>query len=505
MSILTVDVGTTSVKVALFGNNLSLLVLCDQEYDLQTSGDCIVETPPGTYWSAVKNCISKILGQHNVHPEEITAIAITTQGETIIPVDKDGNPLSNAVVWLDSRASEQAKQLRRVIPEDLFYEATGLPEITSATPLSKIVWFMQHRESAYENIHKFLLLEDYLVFLLTGKFVSEHSLLSSSGYLDIRRKQYSKEILRLSSIDINKLPDIRKPASIIGKISKSAARETGLSEDTLVASAAMDQICGMIGTGNIHEGIVTETTGTCLTVGATVTNPTFDKVLRPMVYTHFNDKYVYLPYNQTAGIVLKWFKDKILQWTPDNTEQNVSYNFITDLASQVPVGADGNLLLPHFAGKLVPSTEQDFRGTLLGMSLNTSVAHMARAILEGVAYMLRENVEYIMQLGIKPKTIRSLGGGSKSDLWCQIKADVLNVPTQAMQFAEGVSRGAAMLAKVALGDTDCINSALDSPDIRKNFVPDPQRAKTYDQLYERYRICCEAVSNLYSGKHGTPC
>lgn len=431
------DVGTTSMKTCLFDQDLRLVLRDSQEYRPCTPAPDIVELPPDAYWRALLSGIGRML-RPGITPANIEAIAITTQGETLIPIDHEGNALTDAIVWLDARAGSQAAALNVRIKTDLFYQTTGLPDLSGATPIAKLMWLRETRPDIYAQTHKFLLLEDYLIFRLTGAPVSEHSLLSSTGYFDIRTRKYADAILSSAGIDEAKLPTPLWSGTIAGRLTREAARATGLIQGTPVATTAMDQICGMIGAGNTREGILTETTGTCLTVGASVRHPNFSSAARPNIYAHYDDGFAYLPYNQTAAIVLKWFRDTFF---PD-LEPAGSYDQLSAMVSGVALGSDG-LLLPHFAGKLVPSSQPGFKGSFLGVGLDTTRAHFVRAIFEGVGFMLRENVQLLRELGIEPDRVLSLGGGSNSDPWCQIKADILGLPVDALRVPGSTSLGAA--------------------------------------------------------------
>ncbi len=498
MYILSFDVGTTAVKSCLFGEDLSLVAQHSSEYQLLVPAPDIVELNPDVYWRALIEGAQSVMRQ-GVGFSAIGALCVTTQGETLIPIGRDGSALTNAMVWLDARAGKQAEALNARLPGDLFYQTAGLPELSGATPIAKLMWIREELGDVYERTHAFLLLEDYLIYRLTGVLVSEHSLLSSTGYFDIRRRAYATEILKAAGIDAEKLPQVAPSGQIVGGLMDEAARALGLLPGVPVVTTAMDQICGMIGAGNTGQGVVTETTGTCLTVGASVTAPRFDSPARPSIYAHFDDGFVYLPYNPTAAIVLKWFRDEFFPgFLGDCAARGVSsYDELCALASAAPPGVDGMLLLPHFAGKLVPDGEPLFKGAFVGVGLGCTRAHFVRSILEGVGFMLRENIQLLSRLGIMPNRVVSMGGGSNSDIWCQIKADILDLPIDVLSMPESASLGAAALALLALGDRHACKKIGDSLRFRARFVPNGAYRALYDRQYARYLSACRSLGAFY--------
>ena len=486
-AILTFDVGTTSVKTCLFDERFYLLAHSTEEYTLLTPAPGIVEMDPERYYAAL--CRGARGAMTACPGTDVAAVAITTQGETLIPVGPDGEALANAIVWLDARAEAQAQKLKQALPADGFYRTTGLPEINGAMPLAKLMHLREEAPALYHNAARFLLLEDYLIARLTGRQVSEPSLLSSTGYCDITKNRYDPGILKAAGLDEGKLPEITGCGSVAGVMTARAAADTGLRAGTPVAATAMDQVSGMIGAGNVREGVVTETTGTCLTVATTLIKPDFGHPARPCLYRHFDASFACLTYGPTAAIVLKWFRGEFLP--------GLSYPELDRMAATVPPGSDGVLLLPDFAGRVSPEPDASARGAFLGLGLGATRAHLTRAILEGVAFMLRENIEFLARLGVKPGQVRARGGGAKSALWCQIKADVTGLNVRTMETEETASLGAAILGAVAVGMYPDVRSACDrlaTP--RAEFHPNPEVQSAYAEGYARYQKAVAALKGL---------
>ena len=271
--LITLDLGTTSVKTSIYDHNLRLVSHFNEEYQLIAESNNIIELEAETYWNAVKNGIKNACAMGGVDGGDIYSVTVTTQGETLIPVDREGVALRNAIVWLDGRAAKESKYISGKFSAQEFYSVTGVPECTGFCPVSKLLWIKNNEPEIYEKTDKFMLLEDYVIMRLTGKFVSEKSLLSTTGYFDIVSDSIWQEMLDFIQIDADKIPEAMECGRVVAEITSFAAREIGLSPKTLVTTGAMDQTAAAVGAGNIVPGIITETTGTALGIAATTNNP----------------------------------------------------------------------------------------------------------------------------------------------------------------------------------------------------------------------------------------
>ena len=486
MLILTFDVGTTSTKGSLFNETLQVVASCEQEYTVLTPENDYVEMDPCVYWDTFKWITGNLLT--HVDAEEISVVSITTQGETFIPVDRAGKPLYNAIVWLDSRAKNEAFDISQKFDDDRFYRTFGMPNVSAAMPVAKLLWFMRNCRDLYEKTYKFLLLEDYLIYKLTGLFVSEESLLSSTGYFDINENRYSREMLEICNIDEDKLPMIVKSSTSVGNISSHVAKETGLSPKTTVATSAMDQISSAVGIGNILPGRISETTGTALVVSATVQLPNYDNAMKVPYYRHYHDGYICMPYSSTAGILVKWFKDNFLDsLVAEGKKQNRSpYDLMDKLAENVPAGSNGLITLPHFAGRCSPRFDPDATGVFYGVGLQSRREHFIRSIYEGVGFVLRENLEFLEMNGIKSDVLYSVGGGSQSALWTQIKSDICRKEIVVPEIYQTTSVGAAILGGVSAGIFSDVAQACSCLKYASEFHPNEKNAMIYDDLFDTY-------------------
>lgn len=485
--ILTFDVGTTAIKTSLFRKDLSLAASRSDEYDLLTSRGT-VELDPDTYWSTMVTAL-QALGKM-VSLQEVEAICMTTQGETMIPVDKMGKPMHNAVVWLDDRGQQQAQQILQAVSPEELYCRTGVTDMNGFVPLAKLLWFRQEHPDFYEEVHKFLLLEDYLLHRLTGQFVTEKSLLTSTAWYDIRHDRYWTELLRKLNLSEEKLPRITECGSSVGTLTEKAAQELGLSRNVQVFAGAMDQIAAAVGGGGLQEGIVTATVGTAMVLTWQLSS--MDECEDPslIVYRgHKAGQYVLLPLCNTAGAVFKWYKDRFCFDAVEACRKSGEdvYDALCLEASKAGPGAQGVTVLPYFAGSMQPNMEPRLKGAFYGMELTTSRAAMTRAVLESVGYMLRENLELMERFGKKAERIHFFGGGSKNPVWNQIIADITGKELVLLEQSECGSLGAAMLCSVSLGWYKTLEDAQKCNRITSVVRPDPATKEAYSNAYLRYQ------------------
>lgn len=483
---LTVDAGTTAIKVSAVNKSYALLACCKKEYQLQTEGERVT-LPPAVYWDTAVLGIRELL--KTIDGDRIAGITVTTQGETMIPVDSEGNVLHDAVVWLDGRAGKQAEKIKGLVSREKFYQTTGVPECNELCPVSKLLWFKEEKPGIYQRARYFLLLEDYLILRFTGRAVTEKSLLCTTGYFDIMQDEIWEELLLKLELDPAKIPPVLDCGEVAGSLLKTVAEKLGLPMDIPVVTGAMDQVCGALGAGNFVPGMLTETTGTALCIGKTIEKAPIDSGGLIPVYRHYRkDLQLLLPVCMTAGMALKWFKDTFCgEETKEAQRRNIDvYELLSELAAQAEPLSGGIIMLPYLAGSIQPYQAPDYRGGFLGVGLDSKKSDFIRALMEGVAYMLKENLLLLDKMGTKSDTIYSMGGGSRSDIWCQIKADVNDRKVYAVKESETASIGAAMLCDMGIsGQKNPKEQPHDTTD-KKEYLPCPALAEKYRAGYEKY-------------------
>ena len=476
--ILTLDVGTTSVKACLFDRRLRQTALTSREYALRTHGVC-AEAEPQIYLDAAAQCILSLPAEARAR---VCAVALTTQGETLICVDRQGRALRPAIVWLDSRAEAQAARLAAVLDRQRFYERTGLPELSGALPLAKLLWLREQEPEIWAQTDKFLLLEDYLMLWLTGRAVTEKSLLTSTGYFDLQSDDYWDEALALAELDRTRLPQALACGSVVGPVLPELAETLGLPASACVVTGAMDQTAAALAAGCTRPGTLCETTGTAMVAAAFTAHPQFSEDHHVTIYRHaMPGAYLYLPISNTIGMSLRWFRDEFCR------DLDGGYAALDQLAERVPPGAQGVTFLPYLAGCVDPEHLPEASGGFYGLRLSSTRAACVRAILEAAAFQLRDFLRMLSALGCTAQTVTSLGGGAGSPLWMQIKANVCRRPFRTLSTVQATSLGAAMLAAGALG------WKLHDAEERSVYQPQAETTDAYEKAYAAYRRVYEAL------------
>jgi xylulokinase len=345
-----------------------------------------------------------------------------------------------------------------------------------------------------------MLLEDYIAYRLTDKVFGESTVYSSSYYFDINKLEYYKPMLDYLNITEDRLPPIVYTGTVIGNISRRASEETGLSTNTKYVAGAMDQVAGAVGAANINHGMATETTGSAFAMIVTTDKPVIDKEGRFPCQLHaVKGKYCLMPYSNTGGMVLKWFKDNFFD-QEDNIKlsDNEIYNLMTSEAEKIPAGSDGLIMLPHITGAFFPENNPNARGVFFGISIDHKRSHFIRAILESIAFMLKKDLEIFSKNNIRINSIISMGGGAKSSLWNQIKADITGMEIFIPGNTETALLGAAIIAGVGIGIYNDYNDALGKiTEIKKIYKPNPKNEEIYTNTFQKYNDLYKKVEVLF--------
>ena len=489
-TVIGIDVGTTSIKGMLMDDKGGILAFARQEYTLETREGGICELDAETYWEVTCQIIRELIEKSKVDSLTIGGLAFSSQGETLIPVDRGGKPLRKAIVWLDNRSVEEAEEIKKQFGEQLIMEITGQPEVLPLWPATRILWMKKHESQIFERVSKFLLVEDFLIFKMTGKYYTEHSISSSTLYFNISEKVWWPEMLRFLEITENQLPALVRSGTVIGNLTPEAALSTGLSSNALCVAGAYDHPAGAIGSGNICRGDATLTIGASMAMCVAIDKPVSDLALRLPCHCHSVDGLYFLqPYGQTAGMVLKWFRDSFCQVEIMEAERDGldSYDLLIRQAEKVPAGAEGLIMLPHLMGTGSPEFNPDAKGVWAGITMGMHKGHFVRAIIESVSLMIRRNIEAMNDKGIQVKVIHILGGASKSELWNQILADVTGLPVVTLKNSENSVMGACLLASVGTGIFRDIESACQtSVEKQRVFRPEPSNHLLYGKAYSKY-------------------
>lgn len=484
------DIGTTAMKIALYDDKGTMLAVSTQEYTLITPEINVVEETAEVYWAAFQDGIKDLKAQYPIEDTAEIALGISAQGETLFFLDEEGNSLRNAIVWMDNRAEKEAVMLQEKFGNEMCYKVTGQVSFEPCWPASKILWVREHEPEVFAKTKKFALIEDYFIYRLTGKYATEGSLVCSSTYWDIIQKKYWQEMLEFLQIKEEQLPEVLESAEAVGKILPEVANELGLGTDITVCTGALDQAAGAIGAGNIREGMFSETIGAALAICVPVSKPVFDPAAKmPLHYFPLPDTYMIHTFTN-GGMTLRWFRDKFCQIEREAQEAGLgdAYDMISREAAQVPAGSDGLMMLPHLSGSLAPDVNAKAKGVWFGFTLQHEKKHFMRALMESLGYILRRNIEALGDMGIEVKEIRSLGGGSKSPVWNQIKADINQVTLETVKTKEAATLGAAILAGAAVGYFDSVQNAVENMvSVKERITPASENKEVYEKGYSMYK------------------
>ena len=457
MNLLGIDFGTTSVKSVMFDENFNEITSTLEDYTLNTSGDRVEFAAEG-YFTLLKNAI-----ENARKTAPVDALAIDTQCETFILADEEGNPVRDAIVWLDNRAVAEAEEIDKRFGRKKVYEVTGQPEITATWPAAKLLWVRKNEPEVWAKTKKIFLLEDYLLYKLTGEFVTEKTLQSSSLYFDIKSGDWWDEMLEFIGADRSMLPALLDSGALVGEY-----------DGIKIVTSAMDQVAGAVGAGVIKEGIISEMTGTTMAIFMPTSKmPQFDE--KSVVPCHFNydGSYALLSWSATAGMALKWFQKGFLA--------DKSFRELDEMAEKISVGSDGVTFLPYLCGSTMPKYNPDARGSFSGLTPEHTPAHFVRAIMESVASMLKSNLDY---QNIPVEEIRIMGGGAKSPLWCSMKANLTGKKLVTLKNKETACLGSAIFAGVGAGAFASVEAAAELIKTDKAYTP---TGEDYTAVYENFK------------------
>ena len=463
MGYISVDLGTTNIKVAAYDKNMSELSI-ESKHVEYIKENKTVEFDANKYFNdvkkAIKNCCRKAFRSK---PFPIKQIILTGQAESLILVDEEMKPLRNGISWLDMRSDIECKELKENFDENTCYEITGQPEIIPTWPITKILWIKKNEPSIYSKVHKYLLLKDFIHYQLTGVLAGEYSIYNFSHYFNISKKKYWQDILSFCGVHSSQLPPLVEPCSVLGDVKSEIASEVGLSKNTKVNIGTLDHFSGMIGTGNISKGIISESTGTVMAIATLIDRPSFSEAKVPCHYGPFIDSYVLLPVCESGGISLEWFKDQFLQ--------NDSYEKINEEISKRSIPNE-LIFLPYITGVNAPDFNSDAKGVFYGFKMKHDKYDFAFSVMEGIAHLLKVNIDHIEAAGYPVNKIISTGGGARSEIWSQAKANITEKIVAIPANEEAACLGSAIIGAVSekefTGYDDAVSKCIS---IKKEFHP----------------------------------
>lgn len=490
--LLGIDLGTTNVKGILFDEYGNQIAFGSATYDTLYPAPGQAEQDPLAWWEAVKKIISSILqAAGSEAAKNIASLCISSQTPTLLPVDRDGNPLRNAIIWMDKRSGTELEQiLTKIAIEDYKAIAGGAPDV-SFLP-SKLLWYKTNEPRLFSKTHRFLQASSFINLKLTGVFSADLDQAALTQCLDRRTNQWSETIGSILDIDLdNYFPQPVPCNTIIGQVTREAAELTGLPPNIPVAAGTSDATASMFAVGISKPGDAAEVSGTSslIFVGHTSqTDPKGSVVSKPCGIDGL--PYVFDAPVSTTGASIKWYLDTLGSYVPDSAAASgkTAYDMLNEEALLSPAGSRGLLFFPYMAGERAPLWNTHARGMFIGLSLSTKREDMLRSIFEGTSFSLRHVLDEIKGTGAAVDSFRIAGGGALSRTWLRIKASVLNLPVSILDSKTGdVPFGDALIAGNAVGIYPSISEySRQLIKVKEVIPPIPEWAAAYDKLFPYY-------------------
>ena len=451
------------------------------------------EQDPDDWWRAAQQATRAAMRASGAGARDITSVGLSGQMHGAVLLDERGDVLRPSIIWCDQRTDAECAWLDDVVGRDRLLELTLNPALTNFT-LTKLLWVRAHEPAIWARVCHVLLPKDYVRFRLSGEYAIDVADASGTLMLDVARRRWSDDLLRAVDIYRALLPAVHESPAVCARVSDRAAGSTGLAPGTPIVAGAGDQAAGAIGMGITRPGAVSATIGTSGVVFAATDRPALDPRGRLHTFCHaVPGRWHVMGVTQAAGLSLRWLRDQLCQ--PGGTPP--TYDQLTREAAAVPAGAEGVLWAPYLMGERTPHLDPHVRGALVGLAAHHGRGHIARAVLEGVAFSLRDTFTIFSDLRIPVERIRLGGGGARSPLWRQIQADVYGHAVETVKADEGAAFGAAVLAGVGARTWSSVDEACDAlVETAERVAPHPETARLMQDRYAAFTRVYPALRTI---------
>lgn len=485
--LLGIDVGTTSLKAVLFDADGAPLAQASQEYPTAYPHPNWAEQDPGDWWRAACAILPKVIADAGADPRAIAGIGVSGQAPSVVPVGRDSAPLRPALLWLDRRSEAECAWLREQVGEAAI-TATNGGRIDPYYLAPKWLWLRDHEPEVYRETRAVLQANGYLIHKLCGAVCMDVSHGPLTLFFDSRRLRHDETLAERMNLDLGKMPPLRPCAEVVGEVTAAAAAATGLAAGTPVIAGMCDGTAAAVEAGLLRRGDAVEMTGQSTVLLICSDEPYLGRELIPLVHG-VPGQYLVVGALVASGGSLRWFRDQL-----GEAERLAApllgvdpFDLLSQEAARSPAGANGLIFLPYMYGERSPIWDSAARGVFFGLSLATKKADLIRAIMEGAAFGLRHNAETAAAGGFPLAALTCVGGGARSAVWNQLKADVLQVPIRLPRGATGAPLGDALAAGVATGVYASFDDAVRRVvQMEREFAPDGTLAGCYDELYRVY-------------------
>ena len=497
MYVLGIDVGTGGTRVLVVDQNGHLLGAATEEHQNFASPQIgWAEQDPRDWWRACGIAVRKALAHAKVSSDQIACVGFSGQMHGAVTLDAAGEPVRPALIWCDVRTEKQCIELTEKIGAARLIQLTCNPALPNFT-ITKLLWIRENEPEKWKQVRHVLLPKDYVRFRLTGDRGMDMADASGTLMLDVAHRRWSTEVLQAAGLDASLLPPLYESPDVCGAVSAEGAAATGLKPGTRVVAGAGDQAAGAVGMGIVTPGAVSVTIGTSGVVFAATGSPALDPKGRLHTFCHaIPNRWHIMGVTQSAGLSLRWFRDNFV---PPGDGKTDPYDMLTAEAKKVPPGADGLLWTPYLMGERTPHLDPYARAALVGLTASHTRGHVVRAILEGVAFSLKDSFTIFGEMKVPISNIRLGGGGAKSPLWRQIQADVYGNDVETIEQEEGAAYGAAILAGVGAKMWSSVDDACKQiVRVRERIKPQADAAKTMTASYAAFRRVYPATKTIFN-------
>jgi xylulokinase len=487
---LGIDSSTTATKALLIDADGAVVGVASAEYSYETPQPLWSEQHPDLWWQGAQEAIRHVLSKTGVSGQDVRAVGLTGQMHGMVALDENGNVIRKAILWNDQRTGKECDQIREKIGKQRFIQISGNDALTGFTA-PKILWMQNNEPDLYAKIRQILLPKDYLRFKLTGVYASDKAGGAGTVLFDLKARDWSPELLDKLGIDPSWLPPTYEGTETTGRITLEASKATGLKAGTPVVGGGGDQAAGAVGMGAVSPGVVSVTLGTSGVVFAATDAPLIEPEGRLHAFCHaVPGKWHFMGVMLSAAGSYRWFRDTLAP--------GEDFGDLADRAGKIPAGSEGLFFLPYLTGERTPHPDPMAKGAFVGLTVRHTRDHLTRAVLEGVAFGLRDGFELMKSAGLASiNQVRISGGGSKSPVWRQIIADVLGVELVTVNTAEGGAYGAALLAAVGGGVYASVEEVCAKViSVTGSTAPGEDR-EVYEQIYPVYRELYPALKPIF--------
>lgn len=499
------DVGTTGCRTMIFAAQGTLMSQAYAEYTSIFRSPTWIDHDPATWLQATQTTLAQAVQQCPGDPNDIAAICVISQRATFVPVDTDGRPLENAILWQDKRATREADMIRESVGDDSIYRKTGL-RIDPYFSLPKLLWIKRHNPTLLARTYKLLAVHDLILHYLTGEFVTDWTQASRTMLFNIETLTWDADLCEQFDIPMNLLPKTVAPGTVVGTVNKALRSEFSLRAEIPVLAVGGDQQAAAVGLGVVAPGLMCVNTGTGSFILAHADQPAFDAQQRVVcTASAVAGKWLLEASIFTSGAVYRWFRDNfaMIERRTANDLHIDAYDILNHEIETTPIGADGIMLLPHFAGSAAPYWDPNAAGLLFGLSLGHTRSGVIRALLEGVCLEIEKNIRIIETLTREMAEIRVSGGLTRSTTFNQMQADVYGKTVMRGISEQSSALGAMIIAAVGLGIYPTVAAAVDTVcafDTHGKRFPDPHAHQIYATMVDLHHELYLALSsrNIYA-------